>query len=151
MSRSNVGTSTLNNKNSHNNLLAGQPLIWTEWLIMFAMFWTFVGRFQSLAATLAVKHFRTSYNIESLSYFVWTVAITLSNLIKQTHNNTMLSFHKPLDESSSMGCLNAVMSLNVHRKSTTLSCSLRMGAIFTKNHTGIPVQEKEGEIWWAPS
>ena len=30
------------------------------------------------------------------------------------------------------------MSLKVHRNSTTLSCSLRIGAIFTKNHTGIP-------------
>ncbi len=46
--------------------------------------------------------------------------------------------HAPLEESSSIGCLNAVMSLNVHRKSTTFSCSFRIGAIFTKNQTGIP-------------
>lgn len=46
--------------------------------------------------------------------------------------------HTPFEESSSIGCLNAVMSLNVHRKSTTFSCSFRIGAIFTKNQTGIP-------------
>lgn len=44
----------------------------------------------------------------------------------------------PLEESSSMGCLKAVMSLKVHRKRTTFSCSFRIGAILTKNHTGVP-------------
>lgn len=54
----------------------------------------------------------------------------------------VLSGHPPLHESSSMGCLKAVMSLNVQRNRTTLSCSLRIGAIFTKNHTGVP-EERE--------
>lgn len=30
------------------------------------------------------------------------------------------------------------MSLNVQRNRTTFSCSFRIGAIFTKNHTGVP-------------
>lgn len=46
--------------------------------------------------------------------------------------------YKPLHESSSIGCLKAVMSLKVQRNKTTLSCSFRIGAIFTKNHTGVP-------------
>lgn len=37
-----------------------------------------------------------------------------------------------------MGCLKAVMSLKVQRNRTTFSCSFRMGAIFTKNQTGVP-------------
>lgn len=37
-----------------------------------------------------------------------------------------------------MGCLKAVMSLKVQRNKTTLSCSFRIGAIFTKNQTGVP-------------
>ncbi len=53
---------------------------------------------------------------------------------------------KPLDESSSIGCLNAVISLKVQRKRTTLSCSFRMGAIFTKNHTGIPAISAKKKI-----
>jgi len=31
-----------------------------------------------------------------------------------------------------------VMSLKVQRNKTTLSCSFRIGAIFTKNQTGVP-------------
>lgn len=42
-----------------------------------------------------------------------------------------------------MGCLKAVMSLNVQRNRTTFSCSFRMGAIFTKNQTGVPEKYKE--------
>lgn len=45
----------------------------------------------------------------------------------------------PLEDSSSIGCLKAVMSLKVQRKRTTLSCSFLIGAIFTKNQTGVPV------------
>lgn len=55
---------------------------------------------------------------------------------QQTHEFRSCAI--PFEESSSIGCLNAVMSLNVHRKSTTFSCSFRIGAIFTKNHTGVP-------------
>lgn len=55
--------------------------------------------------------------------------------LSMTHLWTRL----PLEDSSSIGCLKAVMSLKVHRNRTTLSCSFLIGAIFTKNHTGIPV------------
>ena len=48
----------------------------------------------------------------------------------------------PFEESSSIGCLKAVMSLKVQRNRTTLSCSFLIGAIFTKNHTGIPAGTK---------
>lgn len=39
------------------------------------------------------------------------------------------------------------MSLNVQRNSTTFSCSFRMGAIFTKNHTGVPAAEEQGHTY----
>lgn len=35
------------------------------------------------------------------------------------------------------------MSLNVQRNRTTFSCSFRMGAIFTKNQTGVPESTKK--------
>lgn len=41
-----------------------------------------------------------------------------------------------------MGCLKAVMSLKVQRNRTTFSCSFRIGAIFTKNQTGVPESMK---------
>lgn len=132
---------------------------------MFTMFWTFEQKADSLSYgipkspsyTGSCFHFRCI-----LSQSVAITAIKQETCLKKTYSIYFLSlpskpkphfmcFHKPLDESSSMGCLNAVMSLNVHRKSTTLSCSLRMGAIFTKNHTGIPVQGQDGEIWLVPS
>ena len=49
--------------------------------------------------------------------------------------------HPPFEESSSIGCLKAVMSLKVQRNNTTLSCSFLIGAIFTKNQTGIPAAQ----------
>ena len=44
----------------------------------------------------------------------------------------------PLVFSSSIGCFNAVMSLNVHSIRITWSFSFRMGAIFSNNHRGDP-------------
>ncbi len=44
---------------------------------------------------------------------------------------------RPLAESSSIGCLNAVMSMNVHRNSTTESLSLVTGAMCIETHIGV--------------
>lgn len=42
--------------------------------------------------------------------------------------------------SSSIGCFRAVMSLNVHRNSTTCSFSFLIGAMCNRSHSGVPVK-----------
>lgn len=47
----------------------------------------------------------------------------------------------PLESSASMGCLSGVMSLKVHRNSTTMSFSFLMGAMCRRSHNGVPVRQ----------
>ena len=48
-----------------------------------------------------------------------------------------LHSNSPRPLSSSIGCLRAVMSLNVHRKRTTASFSFLMGATCKSSHNGV--------------
>lgn len=45
--------------------------------------------------------------------------------------------------SSSIGCLSAVMSLNVSRNKTTTSFSFFIGAICSRSHSGVPAMKHE--------
>lgn len=46
-------------------------------------------------------------------------------------------YKSPLADSSSIGCLKAVMSMNVHKKSTTTSFSFVTGDICMDTHIGV--------------
>ena len=97
--------------------------------------------------------------ITSSSSVVWNVLYKVSDIILLLPPVSYLSAnigvnlrfgvpqssepHPPFEESSSIGCLKAVMSLKVQRNRTTLSCSFLIGAIFTKNQTGIPAAPRE--------
>lgn len=77
------------------------------------------------------------YSTVNLKFSITRVTLTGKKKKRHKYISTNQNY-KPLHESSSIGCLKAVMSLKVQRNKTTLSCSFRIGAIFTKNHTGVP-------------
>lgn len=98
---------------------------WVEWWLMAALCYLWVCHLANFSLFWSLWKINILFGRSWISQICWLL---------------------PLEESSSIGCLKAVMSLNVQRNRTTFSCSFRMGAIFTKNQTGVPESMKKTNI-----